>query len=105
MSRSLDHGHQGALVGREGRLVESCGRGDVVALLNGAMGHLHQEHSAHGAILEAASVLRRQVVPQPAERTADDGKERLLAWQVRKVLDYIDRQITGRVRVADLCAL
>jgi AraC family transcriptional regulator len=37
--------------------------------------------------------------------TADDGKERLLAWQARKVLDYIDRHITSRVRVADLGAL
>jgi AraC family transcriptional regulator len=29
----------------------------------------------------------------------------LLVWQARKVLDYIDRHITGRVPVADLCAL
>jgi AraC family transcriptional regulator len=77
----------------------------VLALLNSAIGHLHQEQAAHGAILEATSLLRRQVDPQPAEAAADDGKERLLAWQARKVLDYIDRHITGRVPVADLCAL
>jgi AraC family transcriptional regulator len=29
----------------------------------------------------------------------------LLAWQARKVLDHIDGHITGRVPVADLCAL
>jgi len=29
----------------------------------------------------------------------------LLAWQARKVLDYIDRHITSRVPVADLSAL
>jgi len=29
----------------------------------------------------------------------------LLAWQVRKVRDYIDSHITGPVLVADLCAL
>ncbi len=78
---------------------------DVVALLDAAIGHLHQEHAAHGAILEAASLLRRRVDPQPVEGAADDGKERLLAWQARKVLDYIDRHITRRVLVADLCAL
>ena len=73
---------------------------DVVALLDAAIGHLHQEHAAHGAILEAASLLRRRVDPQPVEGVADDGKERLLAWQARKVLDYIHEHITSRVPVA-----
>src|ERR1700730_12633983 len=77
----------------------------VIALLDAAIGHLHQEQAAHGAILEATSLLRRQVDPQPVEGAADDGRERLLAWQARKVLDYIDRHITSRVLVADLCAL
>jgi AraC family transcriptional regulator len=78
---------------------------DVIALLDGAIGHLHQEQAAHGAILEATWLLRRQLDPQPVIGLVDDGKERLLAWQVRKVLDYIDRHITSRVLVADLCAL
>src|ERR1700731_1065706 len=78
---------------------------DVIALLDAAIGHLHQEQAAHGAILQATSLLRRQVDPQPTEEGAGDGKERLLAWQARKVLDHIDRHITSRVLVADLCAL
>ena len=78
---------------------------DVIALLDGAIGHLHQEQAAHGAILEATSLLRKQIDPQPAAGAGDDGKERLLRWQARKVLDYIDRHITRRVLVADLCAL
>jgi len=77
----------------------------VLALLDAAIGHLHPEQPARGAILEATSLLQRQVDPQPVEKTADGGKERLLVWQARKVLDYIDRHITGRVPVADLCAL
>ena len=77
----------------------------VIALLDAAIGHLHQEQAAHGAILEATSLLRRQVGPQPVEGAGEDGKERLLAWQARKVLDHIDRHITSRVLVADLCAL
>ena len=78
---------------------------DVIALLDAAIVHLHQEQAAHGAILEATSLLRRQVDPQPVEGTAEDGKQSLLAWQARKVLDHIDRHITSRVLVADLCAL
>jgi AraC family transcriptional regulator len=77
----------------------------VIALLDAAMGHLNREQAAHDAVLEATSLLRRQVDPPPSEGIADDGKERLLAWQGRKVLDYIDRHITSRVLVADLCAL
>jgi AraC-like DNA-binding protein len=86
---------------------------DVLALLDAAVGHLHPEQAALGAILEATSLLRRQVDPQPAPQPAPqplqgaayDGKERLLAWQARKVLDYIDTHITSRMLVADLCAL
>jgi AraC family transcriptional regulator len=78
---------------------------DVLALLNAAIGHLHPEQAALGAILEATSLLRRQVDPQPPQGAAYDGKERLLAWQARKVLDYIDGHITSRVLVSDLCAL
>src|SRR6202051_3921706 len=77
----------------------------VTALLDAAIGHLNREQAAHGAILQATSLLRRQVDPQPVEGAADDGKERLLSWQARKVLDYIDRHIISRVVVADLCAL
>jgi AraC family transcriptional regulator len=77
----------------------------VIALLDAAIGQLHHEQAAHGTILEATCLLRRQVDPSPAEAGADDGKERLLAWQARKVLDHIDRHLTSRVLVADLCAL
>jgi AraC family transcriptional regulator len=78
---------------------------DVIALLDAAIGHLHQDQAAHGALLEATSLLRKQADPQPADVAEDNGKERLLAWQARKVLDYIDRHITSRVLIADLCAL
>jgi AraC family transcriptional regulator len=77
----------------------------VIALLDAAVGHLRQGQAAHGAIVEATSLLRRQVDPQMAEGAAENGKERLLAWQARKVLDHIDSNIGSRVLVADLCAL
>jgi AraC-like DNA-binding protein len=77
----------------------------VISLLEAAVGQLHdQEHTAQGTVLEAASLLRQQFDP-PAAREVPDGRGRLLAWQVRKVRDYIDDHITRPILVADLCAL
>jgi transcriptional regulator GlxA family with amidase domain len=77
----------------------------VISLLEAAVGQLHgQEHPAQGTLLEAASLLRRQVQP-PAAGEVPDGRARLLAWQARKVREYVDSHITGPILVADLCAL
>jgi AraC family transcriptional regulator len=77
----------------------------VISLLEAAVGQLHdQVHPAQGTLLEATSLLRQQIDP-PAARELPDGRGRLLAWQARKVRDYIDNHITGPVLVADLCAL
>jgi AraC-like DNA-binding protein len=77
----------------------------VISLLDAAVHQLYRtEKTAHGTILKAASLLRQQIDP-PAPEQAPDGRGRLLAWQARKVRDYIDSHITGPVLVADLCAL
>ena len=77
----------------------------VISLLDAALRQLHdQEHAAQGTLLEAASLLRQQVHP-PAAAEVPDARGRLLAWQARKVRDYIDSHITGTVLVADLSAL
>jgi len=77
----------------------------VITLLEAAVDQLHdQVHPAQGALLEAASLLRQQIDP-PAAREVPDERGRLLAWQVRKVRDYIDSHITGHLLVTDLCAL
>jgi AraC family transcriptional regulator len=77
----------------------------VFSLLDAAMHQLYnEEKTAHGTILKAASLLRQQIDP-PAAREVPGGTGRLLAWQVRKVRDYIDSHITGPVLVTDLCAL
>jgi AraC family transcriptional regulator len=77
----------------------------VISLLDAAMHQLYRkEQAAHGTILEATSLLRRQIDPSASHETPD-GRGRLLAWQVRKVRDYIDGHIAGPVLVADLCAL
>jgi AraC family transcriptional regulator len=77
----------------------------VISLLEAAVGQLDdQEHPVQGTLLEAASLLRQQV-PPPAAGDVPDGRGRLLAWQARKLRDYIDSHIAGRVLVADLSAL
>ena len=74
----------------------------VITLLDSAIGELNRDHSAKGTLVEAASLLRAQFAPEPAT-AGDEG--RLLAWQARKVVEYIDAHIADSIMVADLCAL
>jgi len=77
----------------------------VMSLLDVAVGQLqHQEHPAERVLLEAATLLRQQIDPQVTAQV-DDGRGRLLAWQARRVKDYIDAHIAGPVPVGELCAL
>ena len=76
----------------------------VITLLDAAVGELSRDHSAKDTILEAASLLREQSDSQAAPGVRDEGG-RLLSWQARKVLEYVDGHIAGPIRVADLCAL
>jgi len=77
----------------------------VIRLLEAAAHQLYnEEKTAHGTILQAASLLRQQIDP-PSPQEAPNGGQRLLAWQAHKVRDYIDSHITAAVLVADLGAL
>jgi AraC family transcriptional regulator len=77
----------------------------VISLLEAAVAHLHnQVHPAQSALMEAASLLRLQI-DHPPTQIVCDAAGRLLAWQARKVRDYIDSHIAGPILVADLCAL
>ena len=76
----------------------------AMSLLDVAMGELNGKgHPAESTVLQAASLLRAHMDPQPAKAADDPG--RLLAWQVRKVREYIDAHIAESIRVTDLCAL
>ena len=76
----------------------------VITLLEAALGQLHSKvHPAQGALLEAASLLRKQIDPEVAE-AARDRRGGLLAWKARRVRDYIDSHFTGPVLVAELGA-
>jgi AraC-like DNA-binding protein len=77
----------------------------VISLLEAAAGQIHdQVHPAQGTLLEATSLLR-QLIDPPTAKVVPDRRGRLLAWQARKVRDYIDSHIAGPILVADLCAL
>jgi AraC family transcriptional regulator len=77
----------------------------VITLLEAALGQLrHRAHPAQGALLQATSLLRQQIEPLGASE-ASRATGHMLAWQARKVRDYIESHITGPVLVADLCAL
>jgi AraC-like DNA-binding protein len=76
----------------------------VITLLDAAVGELNRDHSAKDTILQAASLLREQTDSQAAAGAINEAG-RLLAWQARKVREYVDGHIAGPLRVADLCAL
>ena len=77
----------------------------VVGLLDLAARQLqHLQPAAKDTLLEAASLLRTQIGARSGNEVGD-GRGRLLAWQARKVRQYIDEHITGRMLVADLCLL
>jgi AraC family transcriptional regulator len=77
--------------------------GSVIGLLEVASRQVeHNREAARSTIERATSLLEAQM--QPRTRTDSAAVGRLLAWQVRKVRDYVDAHITGRVLVSDLSA-
>jgi len=76
----------------------------VIGLLDRASQHLgHSKEAAQSAIEQATSLLHEQV--RPRSRTGSRAAGGLLAWQVRKVRNYVDIHIAGRVLVSDLSAV
>jgi AraC-like DNA-binding protein len=76
----------------------------VIGLLDVASRELERsQEAAQSAIEQAASLLEEQM--HPRSRFPARGSGGLLAWQARKVRDYVEAHITGRVLVSDLSAL
>lgn len=65
---------------------------------------LYPEAAVHGAVLEARSAPRKEVGPQSSDAVWG-ARGRLLAWQARKVREYIDSNIPNPILVANLCAV
>ena len=77
----------------------------VITLLDAAIRNLGDEDpAAQCKIVEAAQSLRKQINLQPAPAVPVE-RGRLLAWQMRKVREYVDAHIADRLPVADLAKL
>jgi AraC family transcriptional regulator len=77
----------------------------VLTLLETAIGELDYEaDAALPALVEAASLLRERFDAR-AQAAVVDARAGLLAWQARKVRDYIDAHVAEPLLVADLCAI
>jgi AraC family transcriptional regulator len=76
----------------------------VVDLLNTAKQQLDvNREAARDSISRASSLLWVEINKTP-ERSLP-RRRALLGWQIRRVRDYIDAHLGGRIRVADLSAL
>jgi AraC family transcriptional regulator len=76
----------------------------VIGLLDVATQQLESsKEAAQSAIEQATSLLQGQMRPHSREGSRASGG--LLAWQVRKVREYVDAHIAGRVLVLDLSAV
>jgi AraC family transcriptional regulator len=76
----------------------------VIGLLDVATQQLDSsKEAAQSTIERATSLLQEQM--RPHSRGSSRASGGLLAWQVRKVQEYVDAHITGRVLVLDLCAV
>jgi AraC family transcriptional regulator len=75
----------------------------VIGLLDVATQQLqNSKEAAQSAIEQATSLLQERV--RPHSRGGSRAAEGLVAWKVRKVQEYVDANIGGRVLVSDLCA-
>jgi AraC-like DNA-binding protein len=78
----------------------------VVDLLNTAKRELEVNREAAKASIARASSLLWVEINKDLERKASDDQPRaLLAWQIRRINEYIDSHISGRILVADLSAI
>jgi AraC family transcriptional regulator len=83
---------------RDGSWIQS-----VIGLLDVATQQLDSsKEAAQSAIEQATSLLQEQMRPHSREGSRASGG--LLAWQARKVREYVDAHIAGRVLVLDLSA-
>ena len=75
----------------------------VITLLDSALGQLQRPEVARSALL-AATTLLRQHATSDQEQTSGVRQVGLLAWQVRRIREYIDANLSSRISVAQLSA-
>ena len=85
--------------------IELNGSGDYrgAQLLLAELGHLQRPEAAHLALRVATTSLRQHATPDK-EQASDVRRVGLLAWQVRRIREYIDANLSSRISVAQLSA-
>jgi AraC-like DNA-binding protein len=77
-----------------------------VDLLNTAKRELDVNREAARASISRASSLLWVEINKDFERSSGhDGRRAMLGWQIRRVSDYIDAHLGGRILVSDLSAI
>jgi AraC family transcriptional regulator len=77
----------------------------VITLLDVAVRQLREDEPAVQSTIHLASSLLQKHLDPYRIQEVPVGRGRLLAWQARKVREYIDAHITDRILVAELAAL
>ena len=77
----------------------------VIGLLDVATQQLHSSNEAAQAAIEQATSLLLQGQRRLHSRGRSRAPGGLLAWQVRKVQEFVDAHIAGRILVSDLGAV
>jgi AraC family transcriptional regulator len=75
----------------------------VISLLDTALGQLRHPDAAYSALLAATTLLRQHAMPYQGQPNAV-RQVGLLAWQIRRIREYIDANISSRITVAQLSA-
>jgi AraC family transcriptional regulator len=85
--------------------IELNGSGDYrgAQLLLAELGHLQRPEAAHLALRVATTSLRQHATPDK-EQASDVRRVGLLAWQVRRIREYIDANLSCRITVAQMSA-
>jgi transcriptional regulator GlxA family with amidase domain len=80
--------------------------GHVITMLDATVLQLRQyDEEAGSRLLEEAACILKQQIERHTPVVACDKRGGLLAWQVRKVREYIDSHLGGTVLVVDLSGL
>jgi AraC family transcriptional regulator len=75
----------------------------VITLLDAALGQLQHPEAAHSALLAATILLRQHAIPDEGQ-TSSVRPVGLLAWQIRRIREFIDANLSSRITVPQLAA-
>jgi len=94
------------MVPSRGRIELQALVSSVVDLLNAAKRQLDvNREEARASISRASSLLWVEINKDFERNPSRHGRRALLGWQIRRVSDYVDAHLGGRILVSDLSAI